>query len=296
MIHRPGAPGHLSGIGATALGVAVLRALESRRPDRLFDDPYAQWFLDASARPAGLAESFLRTMSEQVAVRTRFLDDALLAATRGEHAGPVATCDQVVLLGCGMDARAYRLSWPAGTTVHELDLPDVLAFKGAVLAAHGATPACRRVEVAADLREDWPRALTQAGFDPHRPAAWLAEGLLYALPPEAADLLLDRVTGLSAPGSVLAVEHMEDSPLLRSARADVSRELVDLWQGGPAEPLGEWLTKRGWIATVRDLTEVLAEHGRTAPPAFDPAQPGSGRGRLATALLRATSQSFSRGA
>ncbi|MFI7618480.1 SAM-dependent methyltransferase [Nonomuraea terrae] len=288
MTHRPGGPGHLSGIGATALGVAVLRALESRRPDRLFDDPYAQLFLDASAWPAGLAESFLRTMSEQVAVRTRFLDDALLAATRGEHAGgrpgPEAACDQVVLLGCGMDARAYRLSWPAGTTVYELDLPDVLAFKGAVLAEHGATPACRRVEVAADLREDWPRALTEAGFDPSRPAAWLAEGLLYALPPAAADLLLDRVTGLSAPGSVLAVEHMEDSPLLRSARADVSRELVDMWQGGPAEPLGEWLTKRGWIATVRDLTEVLAEHGRTAPPAFDPAHPGSGRGSLATAL------------
>ncbi|WP_431914832.1 SAM-dependent methyltransferase [Nonomuraea jabiensis] len=225
-------PESLTGIGATALGVALLRAQESGRPDWLFDDPYARHFLQAvdpastpwaAAGPSPATARLLRVMAEQVAVRTRFLDRALLAAAARE-------CDQVVLLASGMDARAYRLTWPPGTTVFELDFADVLAFKAAVLDGRGAIPACRRVEVANDLRQDWPRALTESGFSPRRPAAWLAEGILYTLPPEAADLLLDRITAVSAPGSVLALDHAEDSELLRAARAD---------------------SGRGWLATAR---------------------------------------------
>src|SRR5690606_10069840 len=148
------------------------------------------------------------------AVRTRFLDQALLDA-----AG--AGCGQVVLLACGMDTRAFRLAWPAGTRLFEVDFAEVLTFKGAILAEHGVTPRCQRVEVVADLRQDWTQALTRAGLDPRRPTVWLAEGILYALPPEAADLLLRRVTAASAPGSVLALDHAEDSELLRAARAAV---------------------------------------------------------------------------
>ncbi|MFI7454481.1 SAM-dependent methyltransferase [Nonomuraea sp. NPDC049714] len=123
---------------------------------------------------------------------------------------------------------------------------SVASRTNAVLDGRGATLACHRVKVATDLRQDWPLALTESGFSPRRPAAWLAEGILYALPPEAADLLLDRITAVSAPGSVLTLDHAEDSELLRAARADISAELVGLWRGGPAENLDTWLSNLGW--------------------------------------------------
>ncbi|WP_212746282.1 MULTISPECIES: SAM-dependent methyltransferase [unclassified Nonomuraea] len=286
MTQEPTVPRSLAGIGATALGVALLRAQESSRPDRLFDDPYARHFLQAvdpaftpwAAGASPATARFLQVMAEQVAVRTQFLDRALLEAAEGG-------CQQVVLLACGMDARAFRLAWPPGTKVFELDFADVLAFKAAVLDGRGATAACHRVEVATDLRQDWPRALTESGFNPGRPAAWLAEGILYALPPEAADLLLDRITALSAPASMLALDHMKDSELLRSARADISAELVDLWRGGPTENLNAWLARRGWQPAVTDIAEAAAARKRPIPPAFDPARAAAGRGWLATAHL-----------
>ncbi|MFF5258126.1 SAM-dependent methyltransferase [Actinomadura viridis] len=268
-----------------SVGVAALRAMEHGRPDRLFEDPYARRFLEASggtdkwaAEPPPGGRGFLELMAGQVAVRTRFLDRALLDAA-GDG------CGQVVLLASGMDARPYRLGWPAGTRLFELDFPEVLRFKRDALSGGGAVPRCAHVEVAADLREDWPGSLRAAGFDPAIPTAWLAEGLLYGLPAEAADLLLADVTRLSAPGSALAADHAEDSPILRAARAAVSAELLGLWRGGPADP-DAWLRGRGWAPVVRDIGEVSAEYGRPVPPAFDPALDGTGRGRLITALLR----------
>ncbi|MBF8187422.1 SAM-dependent methyltransferase [Nonomuraea sp. K274] len=286
MTPEPTVPESLTGISATAFAVALLRAQESDRSDRLFADPYARHFLRAvdpavspwAAQSSPETRSFVRMMAGQVAVRTRFLDRALLEAVE-------QGCEQVVLLAAGMDARAYRLAWPAGATVFELDFADVLSFKSAVLGGAGAEPACHRVEVATDLREDWPRALAESGFDPGRPAAWLAEGILYALPPEAADRLLDRITAVSAPGSVLALDHGTDSALFREARAAISAELVALWRGGPAERLDTWLARRGWRPAVCDVVEVAAGYGRPAPPAFDPADPRAGHGWLATARL-----------
>ncbi|GAA3753537.1 SAM-dependent methyltransferase [Salinactinospora qingdaonensis] len=279
-------PEGLNGVGATALGVAALRAQESRRPDRLFDDPYAQHFLDAvdpATSPWAVAETpgdvdFLRLTAEQVALRTRFLDQALLHAAQDG-------CDQVVLLACGVDTRAFRLPWPTGVRVFEVDFADVLAFRDTVLTQHGATSTCQRVEVAADLREDWPRTLIEAGLDPTRPTAWLAEGILYALPPEATDLLLERVTAASAPGSVLALDHVEDSELLRTTRAEISAELLDLWQGGPAEALDTWLARYGWRPSVHDATEVAAHYQRPTPAAFAPERADTGHAWLATAEL-----------
>lgn len=286
MAPRPDVPEPLTGVGATALGVAFLRAQESRRADRLFDDPHAQGFLDAvdpaaspwAAAPASTEQGFLHLMAEQVAVRTRFLDETLLEAT---HAG----CAQVVVLACGVDTRSRRLDWPAGTRVFDVDFADVLAFRNAVLAQRGAAASDTGISVAADLREDWPHAVTEAGLDPRRPTAWLAEGLLYALPPAAADLLLDRITATSAPGSVLALDHVEDSELLRAARGELSAELVDLWQGGPADDLTTWLTRYGWRPTVRDIAEVAARYQRPTPAAFDPDRDDTGRGWLATAHI-----------
>ncbi|MGA8547882.1 MAG: SAM-dependent methyltransferase [Mycobacterium sp.] len=275
-----------TGIGATSLGVAVLRARESSRTNRLFNDAYAQAFVDR-ADPGGSmwnsrsdGPDFLHLMAGQVAVRTRYFDDALLEAA-------IAGVDQVVLLACGMDSRAFRLGWPTGTTVYEVDQPEVLAFKSTVLQEMHARPHCRRVEVALDLRSDWPAALLNAGFDPAKPTSWLAEGILYALDPSAADLFLERITDCSSPGSTLACDHAEDSALLRAARAAISAELVSMWQGGPSEDLSGWLHKRGWNADVVEVAQVAAQYGRPAPPAFDPNTDGAGRAWLASAYKAA---------
>jgi len=216
-------PEQLSGVGATALGVARLRAMEDARPDRLVADPYAGDILAAAAATGSpwaavspqAGPDFFALMADQVAVHSRFLDLTLLRLTR-------AGCAQVVLLACGMDTRAFRLDWPAHTRVFEVDFGEVLAFRDAALASHGRLPCCDRVGVSADLRQDWPTALRSAGFNPTQTTAWLAEGILYALAPDATDTLLDRITELSAPGSTLALDHVEDSPYLRAARTAVS--------------------------------------------------------------------------
>lgn len=278
------APG---GVGATALGVARLRAEEARRGDRLVEDPYAERILAAAARAGSVWSSpprdvlaFVELLADQVAVRTRFLDEALLDAV-GPGGG------QVALLGCGMDTRAFRLRWPAGVRVFEVDFAEVLVFRDDALGAgspSGAAARCDRVPVGADLREDWPAAVREAGFDPTLPTAWLAEGLLYALPPDAADVLLDRITELSAPGSTLAFDQISDSAALRAARAEVAPELVDLWQGGPVD-VDAWLSARGWRPRIADLREVAARSGRAvhAAVAGDPAGPA--RAWLGTATL-----------
>lgn len=275
-----------TGIGATSLGVAVLRARESSRTNRLFNDSYAQAFIDRAdpggsmwnSRPNG--PDFLHLMAGQVAVRTRYFDDALLEAA-------AAGVDQVVLLACGMDSRAFRLGWPAGTTVYEVDQSEVLAFKSTVLQEIHARPRCRRVEVAVDLRFDWPAHLLNAGFDAGKPTSWLAEGILYALEPTAADLFLARITACSTLRSALAFDHAEDSALLRAARAAISPELVSMWQGGPPGDLHTWLREAGWNADIVEVAQAAAKYSRPAPPAFDPNTDGAGRAWLATAYKTA---------
>ena len=92
---------------------------------------------------------------------------------------------QIVIPAAGLDSRAYRLAWPDGTVVFELDQPQVLEFKHEVLAGSGDAPTAERREIAVDLRDDWPQALRRSGFDPSRPSAWIVEGLLVYLPAAA---------------------------------------------------------------------------------------------------------------
>ena len=128
-----------------------------------------------------------------------------------------------MILASGLDSRAYRLAWPAGTVVYEIDQAEGVEFKTRVLADLGAQPTAERRTVGIDLREDWPTALKAAGFDPAAPTAWLAEGLLIYLPPEAQDRLFDTITGLSAPGSALATEYV---PGIMDFDADKAREMA----------------------------------------------------------------------
>ncbi|TCK21514.1 methyltransferase (TIGR00027 family) [Pseudonocardia endophytica] len=257
-------------VGATALAVAVGRAIETTRADGLVDDPYAKAFVDAAGDalplpddPAG--DDVLRAQAGYLGIRSRFFDDALGSAVE-------AGTSQVVLLAAGLDTRGCRLGWPSGVTVYEVDQPAVLEFKDRVLADAGATSEATRVAVPVDLRHDWPAALTAAGFDPSRPTVWLAEGLLPYLPADAERLLFERVQELSAPGSRIAVEHFADSvddilanPNFRS----LSERLVGTDVAGLFfdEPRGEgpdaWLSTHGWDVRSGAVRDLARRYGRT---------------------------------
>jgi methyltransferase (TIGR00027 family) len=255
-------------VSKTAVGVAGLRALESARPDRLFDDPYARVFFDAGQalfsgdeRRNGLGPVF----AEQVAIRTRFFDDFLL------NSGAT----QIVVLAAGLDARAFRLNWPDHTKLFELDLPEVLSFKDDVLTAHSAKPKCERIVVPVDLREDWSEPLEEAGFAAGQPTAWLAEGLLIYLTYAEASRLLSRVTDLSVPGSRISFEHRPqqdgDSLLRRARRVESGASVTNLWKGGLGSTALEWLAERGWRSETFTRTALAADYGR---PSDDPVTGG----------------------
>ncbi|WP_035797087.1 SAM-dependent methyltransferase [Kitasatospora mediocidica] len=252
------------GVGHTALGVARARAIESRRPDRLFDDPYAAAFVTAAyGEPAepkpGEVAPGLVAMARHLVVRTRFFDDYLLRAT-------AEGCTQVVVPAAGLDTRAFRLPWPDGVSLFEIDLPEISAFKERVLAEQGAVPACRRSSLVADLREDWAAVLTGAGFDPAARSVWLIEGLLIYLDAADAARLLTVVGELSAPGSRLALTHgagRRDREL--RGQDQVAPELAAvaaLWRGGLDEDPVDWLARDGWQAVRHDRAEAAASYGR----------------------------------
>jgi methyltransferase (TIGR00027 family) len=266
--------GSLKGVAKTALGVAMVRARESLRDDRLFNDPYAQRFLDAA--PGAFPEE--PTSAEDLAalgplaslgavfafhgvLRTRFFDDYLLTAT-------AAGCAQVVLLAAGLDTRALRLPWRGEVRVFELDLPEVFAFKEAVLTECDAVPTCERRIVPVDLRASWTGELVAAGFDPTAPTAWLAEGLLLYLTADEAARLLTAVGELSAPGSQLAFEHsgIADTTLLAQTRGMPTMEqYTSLWKGGLGQDAAGWLSRHHWRPQIHDLAELAASYGRPVP-------------------------------
>jgi methyltransferase (TIGR00027 family) len=263
-----------AGVGRTALGVAHVRAGESRRPDRLFEDPYAQAFLDAAPgslpTDAGEVKDLPPAMATLGAVfawhgviRTRFFDDYLIAAGR-------AGCQQVVLLAAGLDTRAFRLDWPAGTTLFEVDLPEVIEFKERVLTSRSARSRCHRTVIAADLRGSWVQPLTAAGFDPARRTAWLVEGLLIYLSADDATRLLTEITRLSAPGSRLSFEHgsIAKSPVLARAKQLPSmQEYTAMWEGGLGMDAPVWLAEHGWRVQTHDAAAVAESYQRPAPAA-----------------------------
>ena len=209
-----------------------------------------------------------RGISEQIAVRTRYFDDFFRAAAE-------SGIRQAVILAAGLDTRAFRLAWPADTTVFELDQPEVIEFKTRTLAGLGAEPSAHHRTVSIDLRDDWPTALRAAGFDPTAPTAWIAEGLLIYLPPAAQDKLLDGITALSAPGSRIATEEMDVSSLPenwsealteRMRRIGSNINLAELFYTGTRHTPGAYLAARGWRTEVLTTAAAFAAHGFTPDP------------------------------
>ncbi|MBF9070049.1 SAM-dependent methyltransferase [Streptacidiphilus sp. NEAU-YB345] len=244
----------------------MARANESKRPDRLFDDPYAAAFVRAAAAsaasasvqvPRGEPSEARRAMSAHLVLRTAFFDDYLLDAVG------TGGCTQVVLLAAGLDARAFRLDWPDGVRLFELDLPDTLAFKERVLAAEQAEPRVSRTVLTVDLREDWAAALVAAGFDPGARTAWLIEGLLIYLEAADAAALLKQVGKLSAPGSRLSLNrgrHLQRT-LELSLREPAMAAATSLWRGGLGEEAAQWLRRHGWLVHEIHEDELADRYG-----------------------------------
>lgn len=246
----------------TAYWIAAARARESARPDRLFDDPYAEalagergrLILERSEQASGQENAFLP-------VRTRYFDDVLLEwAMRSAPA-------QVVLLGAGLDTRAFRLPLPAGTRVYEVDQADVLDHKDATLAGLGAAPICRRDVVRADLSEPWDERLLAVGFDRLAPTIWLAEGLFFYLSAHAVGELLRQTAELSAPGSVFAADIFGTGLLSLPGMTESMRLRAE--QGLPPP-----------FCTDRP-TDLFTAAGWQPPMLVSPGMPPAGYGRFA---------------
>lgn len=276
-----------SSVGTTALFVAAARALATAKPQPIASDPFAALFVRVAGKewaqvlddPGATADHPLNTpefglpFQDYQASRTRYFDDYCDTVMD-------AGIGQVAIVAAGLDSRAYRLRWPDATVIYELDRPEVLEFKRDVLHAHGHKPIAERREVAVDLREDWPKALRGAGFDPAKPSAWLVEGLLMYLRPADQDRLFESLAALAAPGSCVAVEEV----------APVPQETYDGWNaasedgarvkghGGwakmiyndPHADVAERFTDRGWDAVRTGLADHMRSAGLEPRPASTP--------------------------
>jgi methyltransferase (TIGR00027 family) len=287
-----------SSVGATATMVAAARAMATRAERPLINDPFAEPLVKAvgvdllsrlasgeldpaelndvhdGAVNSGGSTGAMSRMTDNMAVRTKYFDEFFIDATN-------AGIKQAVILASGLDARAYRLAWPAGTVVYEVDQPEVIEFKTRTLAALGAAPTADRRVVAVDLRDDWPAALRAAGFDPAQPTAWSAEGLLGYLPPEAQDRLLDTITELSAPGSRLATESSPnprpgDEEKLKERMQTISErwrahgfelDMAGLVYFGDRNEAAPYLADHGWRLNSASIRELFAANG--LPPLGD---------------------------
>ncbi|MFC8228552.1 class I SAM-dependent methyltransferase [Streptomyces sp. NPDC057287] len=283
-----GVEGVEGGVGVTALLVAAARAIETHRHDTLAQDVYAEHFVLAAPASAGWpvrmqqvpdgdANPLWGRFARYFGLRTRVLDDFVLRSVRSGSAR------QVVLLGAGLDSRAFRLDWPPGCVIFEIDRKEVLAFKHEVLDGLSATPKAARVPIPIDLRGDWAGALADAGFDATAPSVWLAEGLLFYLPPAAETHLIDVVGRLSTAGSALAFEvkleknmlEYRDSPLYTATAHQIGIDLLDLFDREPRPDSVSDLVSRGWSTEVRTPFDFTRRHGRGPLPEQNDALAGN---------------------
>lgn len=292
-------------VGATATMVAAGRARATR--DALIDDRFAEplvravgidfftrWAIgELAAAEVDIPDApwGMQRMTDVLTVRTRYIDAFLADAVFSETAG----IRQAVILAAGLDARGYRLPWPTGMTVFEIDQPQVIEFKSRTLTTLGATPTADLRAVPIDLRHDWPSALRQAGFDPQRPTAWLAEGLLAFLPAPAQDRLLDNITALSAEGSLLVAETFLSSPDAMQALEAANQKwyehgldvvLDNLGYPGERNDVAAYLDARGWSVLGTRLEQLLADNGIPVPPTKEGPASAFSDNYYCTAVLR----------
>jgi len=282
-------------VGATATMVAAARAMATKLDDPLIDDPFAEPLVRAvgvdfftklasgELDPGEVDDGAgfgLRMMTDMMSARTRYFDDFFHDAAR-------AGIRQGVILASGLDARGYRLHWADGTTIFEIDQPEVIEFKAETLARMGALPTTDLRFVPIDLRGDWPGALRESGFNAAEPTAWIAEGLLAFLPADAQDRLFDEITALSAPGSRVATEVFGNTPDVDAAKAEESMQafaqrwrdhgldvdLSDLWYHEERNDVVSYLDARGWASVGATIQHLLVVNGLSPEPFLEDGAP-----------------------
>ncbi|WP_405977932.1 class I SAM-dependent methyltransferase [Streptomyces sp. NBC_00158] len=252
----------MEAVSRTAQWTAAARALETEREDRLFADPYARTVADTIG--FDLLERYAGAGTVPfLAIRTTYLDRQIVRTVQ-EHG-----IRQVVFLAAGMDTRFYRLPWPDGVTVYELDRPALLEAKAEMLADEPAPAGRTRVTVPVDLTQDWTGPLEEAGWRADQPVLWVVEGLLFFLPEEAVRGLISTLAGHSAPGSVLlgdviskaALQNPLSRPFLNCLEEDGNP-----WLFGTETP-EDLLAECGWdVREVRQPGEDGADFGRWPYP------------------------------
>jgi methyltransferase (TIGR00027 family) len=274
--------GLTTGVGATATMVAAARAAASRGANAVADDAFAEdlvravgvgFFTALATGELAFADvggdGGSAWMPYVFGIRARHYDKFWRSASR-------AGIRQMVNVASGLDSRAYRLPWPDAVVVYEIDKPEVIEFKRSAFAHLGAMPKTELRTVGVDLRQDWIAKLRAAGFDPSVPTAWIAEGLMIGfLPAEAQDRLLDDITGLSAPGSTLAADHVPGS---FSVLGEQMRRIGETWsaQGfqtgfddlyfsGEHNNAEHYLEARGWHTTSARFSDLFAAAGIPFP-------------------------------
>ncbi|MGD0877400.1 MAG: SAM-dependent methyltransferase [Anaerolineales bacterium] len=255
-------------LGSTARWTAAARAYESEREDHLFEDPWASKL--AGIEGAAWAATRTPDSLAPMILRIRYFDDFLQRVTRED------AIHQVVLMAAGYDTRAYRLTWPAGTIVFELDQPAVLRDKERVLHSSRARPNCERQTLEVDLTDSWDRTLTEAGFKPKEPAVWLLEGFLFYIPSGSISHLLDEVNGLSSSGSWLGFDIINSSTLVSPythSWIEMQEKCGAPWIGTMDDP-SSFLTMRGWKTALTQAGAPDANHGRWHLPVIPVAMPG----------------------
>jgi methyltransferase (TIGR00027 family) len=264
----------MEAVSRTAQWTAAARALESERPDRIFDDPWARTVagdvgFDLLERYQGAA------VAPFIAVRTKYIDDAVMRAVAESGAR------QVVLVAAGMDTRAGRLPWPDDVVLFELDRPALIEAKDEILPETVYRPRCARHAVPVDLAGEWAQPLRDAGLDVTRPVTWVVEGLFFFLDQAEAHALLRGMAGLSAPGSVLIGDFVSRASLVNpfaSAFLHALREDGNPWRFGTDKP-AETLSEAGWRPSeITQPGEETASFGRwelPVPPADRPHVPRS---------------------
>ncbi|CAM2816157.1 SAM-dependent methyltransferase [Mycobacterium intermedium] len=287
-------------VGATATMVAAARAAASRQPNPIINDPYAaplvcaagvEFFARLARGDIEYSDLGSAWIADFFAVRAHFFDQFFPDAM-------AAGIQQAVIVGSGLDSRIYRLAWPAEAVVYEIDQPAVLEFKTSTLAEIGASPLAELRTVGTDLRQDWPAALREAGFDSSSPSAWMLEGLMIGyLPGDAQNRMLDDITALSAQGSRLVADHL---PRGAQSIGALMEELAGAWRqyGLDADLSGltytherndadNYLQTHGWATTSRELSDLLQAAG---VPAGDMDTSSNGQGAIRYLLAARTAR------
>jgi methyltransferase (TIGR00027 family) len=262
----------LEQVGWTGLLIAGIRAEESRRSDALIDDPFATMLVDLVGDEGdertrwtmrdGQVSELGAALGDYIGVRTRYIDDAVVAAT-------AAGIRQVVLLGAGLDSRSYRMAWPEDTTVFEVDTPEVLEAKEHLAGLCGLAVRTERRAVATDLRDDWATVLATHGHRVDAPTLWVIEGLLYYFSRPQGDLLMAAVASRTGAGGQVVTEYPDvdmASFFTMVGSAPGTQHAAGFVQTGPEEAPHTWLPRFGWQdVSAAPLADLLARHSRPVP-------------------------------